>query len=66
MQNGRAGKNQSARQSVEYGGEIAAASISQNSFVGCVWATAFSAQALEGKESAFASCCALLPRRGAK
>jgi hypothetical protein len=40
------------RRSVEYGGEIAAAAISQNSFVGRVQATAFSEAAPEGKECA--------------
>jgi hypothetical protein len=52
-----------ARRSVEYGGEIAAAAISQNSFVGRVQATAFSEAAPEGKECALVSSCVLLPRR---
>jgi hypothetical protein len=51
---------------VQYGGEIAAASILQNFFIFQVQATAFSEAAPEGKECAFASRCALLPRRGAK
>jgi hypothetical protein len=60
------GKQEAARHPVQYGGEIAAASILQNSFVGGVQATAFSEAASDKKECAFASSCALLPRRGAK
>jgi hypothetical protein len=56
-------RKEGPRRSVEYGGEIAAAAISQNSFVGRVQATAFSEAAPEGKECALVSSCVLLPRR---
>jgi hypothetical protein len=47
-------RSQSARQSVQYGGEIAAASILQNFFIGRSTTTAFSHEARQEKECTFA------------
>jgi hypothetical protein len=47
------GKQKPARQSIQYGGEIAATAISQNFFVGRFQTTAFSKEALEWKECTF-------------